>query len=83
MKQFVYIQNMDEVKSLRVVTAVKIDPLWIKAEDGELFCQSDCFPIEAKDELVAALTERERLVKAANASMALIYQIRNKYGAAK
>lgn len=83
MKQFVYIQNMDKVESLRVINVSKINDRFVKADDGEMFSRDFCFPFEAKDELIAALTEREKLIKAADASMALIYQIRNKYGAAK
>ena len=37
-----------------------------------------CWPVEAREELVTILTERQRLQKALDDSMGLVYQLGNK-----
>ena len=37
-----------------------------------------CWPVQVRDELISVLTERNKLMKAYNESMGLIYELNNK-----
>lgn len=42
------------------------------------FSKEFCWPVQAKDELIAILTERQLLQKALDRSLGLVYELNNK-----
>jgi hypothetical protein len=83
-QQIIY-ENLDSTEFLKTGTITKIsgngDLVYVdnqhKAE--ECILTAFCWPIEAREELIAVITERNRLKKIYDDSMSLIYQLRNKY----
>jgi hypothetical protein len=56
--------------------------VWVDSQHKPEDCiyEAYCWPARVKTELVAILTERQRLQKVADDSMKLIYQLRNAIG---
>ncbi len=85
--KIIYVQDFTNPSSIKEGTVTKIreiknslDLCWIdnhhKSED--CIYQHICFPIAAKADVVAAVSERNRLRAAYDDSIKLIYEINNK-----
>lgn len=84
--QICWTGDFTDPQSIQRGTVTKTQPpgamalLWVdhyhKAED--CIYQAWCWPLKANDELLAVVTERQRLKKAFDDSMGLVYELRNR-----
>ena len=76
-----YVEDFDKPDTIREVEADfrKNDTAVLNGDRENVVYSAYLYPLEARDELVAVCTERQRLKAAYDKSIALVYQLRNKH----
>jgi hypothetical protein len=82
-KKFIHVGDLDDPESLKIYDLIKVsnkDEYLHGTYNGneiQIFLAAACWPIGAHKQLIDICTERQRLLKAYNDSMSLVYQLRN------
>lgn len=79
-KRFVVVDDLTDASSIHIEDFLQDNGEFVRSTRGKhcTYSVDFCWPIEAHEELVRVITERQRLQKIADDSMKLVYDLNNR-----
>lgn len=77
--QFLVVGDLCDPKTIRHYNLAHTTKGEYVSRDGGYFIKEFCWPVGAKEELIDLCEHRQKLKKALDDSMSLVYQLSNKY----